>query len=422
MRILMLSQFFYPPTIGGQERHVADLSRELATRGHDVTVVTLKQKGFPTFEIKGRVRIHRIAGTVQRVGMLFSESDRRYSPPSPDPEVVLALRRLILQEQPDIVHAHDWMVHSFTPIKAWSGARLVVSLHSYGLICVQKRLMRHEVGCSGPGFSKCLGCAAGFYGPLKGPPSALAHRFWSERERRAVDLFLPVSQAVAEGNRLAQARLPYRVIPNFIPDRAEVACDEAHPLLAQLPKEDFLLFVGDVTRDKGAEVLLRAYSELETRVPLVLIGRPLLPGLAGQLPPNVLLLGGWPHEAVMAAWHRCLVALLPSIVAETFGIVLLEAMSMGKPVIASRIGGIPDVVIDGQAGRLVPPGDVGELREAMRDLLAHPERRQRMGSAAEQQAVTFQAASVVARIESAYREVLNEATFDARPLARTGGR
>lgn len=95
---------------------------------------------------------------------------------------------------------------------------------------------------------------------------------------------------------------------------------------------------------------------------------------------------------------------------------------MGKPVIASRIGGIPDVVIDGQAGRLVPPGDVGELREAMRDLLAHPERRQRMGSAAEQQAVTFQAASVVARIESAYREVLNEATFDARPLARTGGR
>ncbi len=422
MRILMLSQFFYPPTIGGQERHVADLSRELAARGHDVTVVTLQQKGFPLFEIKRGVSIHRIGGTMQRVGMLFSESDRRYAPPSPDPEVVFALRRLILQERPDIVHAHDWMVHSFTPLKAWSKARLIMSLHSYGLICVQKRLMRHEVGCSGPGFSKCLGCATEFYGLLKGPPSALAHRFWSQWERRAVDLFLPVSHAVAEGNRLAKAELPYRVIPNFIPDQAEVACDEAHPLLAQLPKGDFLLFVGDVTRDKGAEVLLRAYSELDTYVPLVLIGRPLLSGLGGQLPPNVLLLGGWPHDAVMAAWRRCSLALLPSIVADSCPTVAIEAMSMSKPVIASRIGGIPDMVVDGQTGCLVSPGDPRELRDAIRGLLADPVRRERMGSVAEQHAEAFQAASVVARIESAYQEVLGESSFDERPLARSGSR
>jgi glycosyltransferase involved in cell wall biosynthesis len=422
MRILMLSQFFYPPTIGGQERHVADLSRELAARGHGVTVVTLQQKGFPPFEIKRGVSIYRIGGTMQRVGMLFSESDRRYAPPSPDPEVVFALRRLILQERPDIVHAHDWMAHSFTPLKAWSKARLIVSLHSYGLVCVQKRLMRHEVGCTGPGFSKCLRCATEFYGLLKGPPSALAHRFWSQRERRAVDLFLPVSQAVAEGNQLTKARLPYRVIPNFIPDQAGVACDEAHPLLAQLPKGDFLLFVGDVTRDKGAEVLLRAYSELDTRVPLVLIGRPLLPGLAKHLPPNVLLLGGWPHDAVMAAWRRCSLALVPSIVADSCPTVAIEAMSMGKPVVASRIGGLPDMVIDGQTGDLVSPGDPHELREAIRGLLADPGRRERMGSSAKQHAAAFQAASVVARIEHAYQEVLNEGSFDARLLARTRGR
>jgi len=154
----------------------------------------------------------------------------------------------------------------------------------------------------------------------------------------------------------------------------------------------------------------------------VLIGRPLLSGLGGQLPPNVLLLGGWPHDAVMAAWRRCSLALLPSIVADSCPTVAIEAMSMSKPVIASRIGGIPDMVVDGQTGCLVSPGDPRELRDAIRGLLADPVRRERMGSVAEQHAEAFQAASVVARIESAYQEVLGESSFDERPLARSGSR
>ena len=101
MRILMLAQF-YPPAIGGEERLVADLSIELAARGHDVSVVTLRHKGFSQFEIDRGVRIHRVRGTMQRLGMLFSESDRQSAPPFPDPEVLWALRRIILQERPDI--------------------------------------------------------------------------------------------------------------------------------------------------------------------------------------------------------------------------------------------------------------------------------------------------------------------------------
>src|SRR5207248_1083759 len=134
-----------PPTIGGEERHVTDLSIELAARGHDVSVVTFWQKGFPEFEIDRGVRIHRIRGTMQRLSVLYSYDDRRFAPPFPDPEVMYTLRRIILQEPPDIVHAHDWIAHSFTPLKAWSKAKLVVSLHNYSLICVQKRLMRQEV-------------------------------------------------------------------------------------------------------------------------------------------------------------------------------------------------------------------------------------------------------------------------------------
>ncbi len=197
MRILMLTQF-YPPAVGGEERFTCDLSVELSARGHDVSVATLWHEGFPEFEIDRGVRIYRVRGTMQRLRILFSESDHRYAPPFPDPEILRELRRIILEEKPDIVHAHNWIVHSFTPLKSWSKAKFVVSLHDYSLVCVQKRLMYHGTSCTGPNLTKCLDCATHYYGIAKGPASTLANFYWAERERRAADIFLPVSRAVVE--------------------------------------------------------------------------------------------------------------------------------------------------------------------------------------------------------------------------------
>ncbi len=422
MRILMLTQFFYPPTVGGEERHVTDLSQQLAARGHDVSVVTLWHKGFPEFEIDRGVRIHRVRGTMQRMSMLFSENDRQYAPPFPDPEVLWTLRRIILEEQPDIVHAHNWIVHSFTPLKAWSKAKFVVSLHDYSLVCVQKRLMRHKVCCTGPHLKKCLECGTHFYGIAKGLPSTLANFFWAERERRVVDMFLPVSQAVVEGTLLDKYKVPYTIIPNFVPDHIDTECDDANPLLAQLPKGDFLLFVGDVTLDKGAEVLLQAYARMKTQVPLVLIGRPFLTDLAERLPPNVFLMGSWPHDAVMGAWSRCSIGLVPSVVAETFGIVALEAMYMGKPVIAAHSGGLTDVVVDNETGFLVTPGDSQALREAIQCLLDDPAQREHMGRMARQRVMEFQAKAIVPRFEQVYQQLLEVNTSDTHLLAQAGSR
>ena len=460
----MLAQF-YPPTIGGEERHVADLSAELATRGHSVTVATLWHEGCAHFEIDRGVRIHRIRGSMQRLERIFSYKDRQFAPPFPDPEALLALRRIIREERPDIIHAHNWIVHSFTPLKAWSKAKLVMTLHDYSLVCVQKRLMRHGVRCSGPGLMKCLECAADFYGIGKGVPSTLANFTWGEIERQAVDMFLPVSHSVAEQTRLAKRKVAYRIIPNFIPDEVEPPGDDAQAMLAQLPEGDFLLYVGDLMPDKGVDVLLQAHAQLnmsqgdregrmqmsqgdrkgapvqytdmqmgqddregaplpytnkmsqgdregaplpytDMQLPLVLIGRPVTGYLEG-LPPNVLHLGRWPHSAIMQAWSRCAIALIPSICPDACPTVAMEAMAMGRPIVASRIGGLTDILVDGQTGLLVPPGDVQELREAIQCLLDDAGRRQGMGMIAKQCVVAFQAKSVVPRIEDVYCEVLN---------------
>lgn len=404
MRILMLAQF-YPPTIGGEERHVQDLSVELVARGHDVAVATLWRPGTAEFEVDRGVRIHRIRGSLQRVGTLFSEKERQHSPPFPDPEALWALRRIIEGERPDIVHAHNWMVHSFTPLKAWSRARLVVTLHDCSLICAQKRFVSRGALCSGPGLLKCLQCAAEYYGPAKGVPTTLANWAWGKVERRAVDMFLPVSQAMVEVNQLARFGVPHRVIPNFIPDRQDASPGDGGSRLKELPRGDYLLFVGDVARDKGVEVLLQAFSRMESSVPLVLIGRP-VEDFRVDFPPNVYVLHSWPHEAVMQAWSRCTVALVPSICLESFGLVALEAMAMGRPVVASRIGGLADIVVDGQTGFLVTPGDACALRDAVQRLLSDPILRERMGKMAKQRAAQFHARSVVPRIESVYQEVL----------------
>lgn len=409
MRILMLSQF-YPPIIGGGAIHAQSLSIELAARGHDVAVVTLRHEGQPAFEMDRGVRVYRIRSSSQRVPGLFSDNRRHYAAPFPDPETTLALRRLIMSERPQIVHAHNWLVYSFLPLKAWSKARLVVTLHNYNLVCVKTTLLRHNKLCDGPGLIKCLDCASAFYGPAKGVPIVLAHRLLSLRKRGLVDMFLPVSRATASGNGLIGSDLPFQIIPNFMPDDLNILQGDAEFYLTQLPAEDYLLFVGALDRQKGVDVLLRAYADLPYAPPLVLIGYQTRdwPALAVDCPANVFVFKDWPRFAVMKAWQRSMMALQPSVGPETFGIAVMEAMSTGRPVIASRIGGLTDLVTDGETGFLVQPGDALALRTAMEQLLANPDLQRCMGQAALRKVASFQASVVVPRIERIYEELLQK--------------
>jgi glycosyltransferase involved in cell wall biosynthesis len=120
---------------------------------------------------------------------------------------------------------------------------------------------------------------------------------------------------------------------------------------------------------------------------------------------KVFVFNDWPHSAVMQAWQRCGVALAPSVWGEPFGLVVLEAMAARRPVIASRTGGISDVIVDQESGLLVPPGDVSALRAAIQYLLASPDARDRLGRAASRRASVFSASAVVPRLEQVYRQL-----------------
>ena len=414
MRILMVSQF-YSPTVGGQERVVEDLSRELIARGHHVAVVTLQQGDLPEIGEVDGVRVYRIRSTAARFFRGYADPTRPHAPPAVDPGATRELRRVLKLEKPDIVHGHDWLIHSFLPLKRRRGPGLVVTLHDHSLVCANKRLIHRGRACTGPGPAKCLRCSASHYGSAKGPIIAIGNRSMATAERALVDMFLPVSQVVADAAGLQEHGNRHRVIPNFMAAPSSSATDEK---LSDLPRR-FILFAGDVTLDKGVGVLLEAHGLLDDPPPLVLIGRVIDPELL-TTEGRVRALGAQPHEVVLDAFRRCTVAVVPSLMHEAFGLVALEAMSAGRPVIASRIGGLPDVIRDEKDGILVEPGDVDALRAALARVLGESAVRSRLGKAAKRRAATFAADRIVPQVEEAYRDVLmsrQEQTAHGRPAA-----
>jgi glycosyltransferase involved in cell wall biosynthesis len=159
-----------------------------------------------------------------------------------------------------------------------------------------------------------------------------------------------------------------------------------------------VLFVGRMTPHKGLDRLLQA---LPAGVPLTVVGTEghdrhepersyprLLRALAND---DVTFVGAACEEDLPHLYRRAEVFVLPSVhrtvygktvaISELLGLALLEAMASGTPVIASRIGGVPEVVRDGEIGYLVAPGNVEELRARIGELVGDPARAQRMGEA-----------------------------------------
>lgn len=407
MRILMLSEF-YPPLIGGTERHVQTLSRELVRRGHYVTVVTLQHKGSPTFEDDEGVTVYRVGGWHRALTPFYQDQDRQFHPPTPDPGVMMNLRRIVKRERPDIVHARKWMLYSFAGLKTWSKAKLVVTMHDYSLVCPTVTYLYHGQPCSGPGYRKCIQCGVSQYG--KGKSALITSGLkLSSLLHGQVDKYIAVSSAVRDAYVRGMGNPPVgvEVLSTFI---ANDAADEGRQIARPdfLPPEDnYILFVGKESAVKGFDVLLEAYEGLSNLAPLVLMLSD-FGETSKKFPPGVTVVRNVPHAQVMAGWLHCAVGVVPSVWPEPFGQVVVEAMACGKPVVASAIGGIPDIILDGESGLLVKPGDACALREALRSLLLDPQKCTRMGRVGQERAPLFTVSVVADRMEQIYVELLRE--------------
>jgi glycosyltransferase involved in cell wall biosynthesis len=398
MRIMILAQF-YPPDIGGEERHARNLATALAQRGHRVDVVTTALPSAPAGERdEDGVVVHRITSSMQSIGRLYTDAGRPHALPLADPAMSRAIASLMSTEHYDVAHAHNWIVNSaIGPARATS-TPLVLTLHDYGHVCAVKRYVRNGDECIGPAPTRCMACAARHYGVLMGPPVAVANALAVERRRSGVATFIAVSRAVAEHNRLREFGVTHEVIPNFVPD--ELLVDE----LQSVPDAP-LVYVGDLMADKGVGTLIEAYRRLVSPPRLVLVGRR-TPGFTLHEGPGIVVLDPLPHDQAMTFMRSARAVIVPSIVPDACPTVVIEAMAAGRPVVASARGGIVDLVDDEVTGYLVAPSDPIALGAALERIVDDPQSAAVMGKAARERAGRFVASRVVSDIEAVYRRTV----------------
>jgi glycosyltransferase involved in cell wall biosynthesis len=182
---------------------------------------------------------------------------------------------------------------------------------------------------------------------------------------RRARLVIAASTELAEAARRLGAR-DVRVIPSGVDLPDEVGAE------AQPPE---VLYAGRLSAEKGVLDLVAAADG----IPLVVAGdgplRERVPGARGFVP----------HDELQGLYARAAVVACPSH-REGFGVACLEAMAHGRPVVAGDVGGLRDLVVHGETGYRVPPGDVPALRAALERLLADPELRRRLGAAGRERA------------------------------------
>ena len=406
MRIFQATDSYPPPLTGGRDLHVRMLAHELVRRGHEVEVVTLAGPGGTRTELDGSIPVHRIAGWTRALSSFFVDAERPVHPTLPDPGMVRSLAALVRQRQPQVVHAHSWIVHSLLPFLPSRETRLVFTMHDYGLVCPKNTFIYRSGTCDGPSFAKCVACASGQYGAVRSAALTSGLNIMRPWHRR-VDRFIAVSAPVARvcAPRVARGGQDVEVIPPFLPDGSIPPPDAERPAFVPATGE-YVMFAGALSPHKGIHVLLEAWMGLSPVVPLVLVGLP-SPDRPDHFPDGVIVAENVPHDDVLRAWAHCSVAVVPSVWEEPFGLVALEAMATGRPVVASAVGGLMELVVDGSTGILVPPGDSAALRDGIRQLLADPGRRETMGQAGRQRAAAFSARDLVPRVERVYREAID---------------
>jgi len=355
----------YPPGPGGVERHVREVSVRLAARGHQVEAFTTElYREYPWQRLPPEVpRTEVVDGvSVHRLGAWSLPGELHYP-------FVKGLDKALAAAAPDVAHAHTYGTNHAAAAARYSrrtGRPFVLTAHYHPIWSIEGGWLRHRI--------------RGFYDRrLAAPIVAAAKRVIvqtreEERLLRVPGFPLPKVAIVPPG---------YSPLPEPPPGD--------HPFARSAGVDGpFLLFVGRLASNKGLLELAEAFAALAKRDPtatLVVVGedggmRPALERRLTELGvlPRVRITGFLADERLLAAAFReARLFVLPSEY-EAFGLVLLEALAERTPVVASRVGGIPEFVDDGKAGVLVPPNDAKALAEAIQNLWDDPSARERFGA------------------------------------------
>ncbi|MTV25483.1 glycosyltransferase family 4 protein [Nitriliruptoraceae bacterium ZYF776] len=363
MRVALVSPYALDVP-GGVQAHVVDLASALRALGDEVTIVAPGDGD------------HLGVGAARAVSFNGSKA-----PIAVSPGAARATRRALRELRPDVVHVHEPLVPAVGLAAATTDvAPVVATFHAWS-----DRARLYRTG-----------------------------RTIARRVVRHVGTWVAVSDAAAgyHGRGLGVPARAFSVVPNGV-DVARFSDGTPFADIADDPRPS-LLFVGRLEPRKGLEPLVRAFTRLKSTRPdlrLYVVGdgperarcQALLPG---ALRTDVVFLGRVDHDDLPRYYRSCDLYVSPALGGESFGIVLLEAMAAGAPIVASDLPGYRSVARDGVQGRLVPPGDPAALADAIGALLDNPALRAAMAGEGRRTVADYDWPVVAQRVRTLYLEAI----------------
>lgn len=378
MKILFANKYFF--INGGSERVFFYERKYLLDKGHQVIDFSMHDfRNFPSSfsdYFVSNIDYHNTKGFKEKIkqGASFIHSQ----------EATNKIENLICIEKPQIAHLHNiyhQLTPSIIPILKRQNVKVVLTLHDGKLICPSYTMLNNGkicTICKGKYFWRPLtqNCQKSLTQSALLVAEAFLHKL--KKSYDFVDIFIAPSQFMA---KLVEARVPpkkIRILLNGI---------DIHEFTPTYQDNKYGLYFGRLSNEKGIETLLKAHETIKNSFQLKVVGQgPLEKKLAVDYP-KVDFLGYKSGNDLKDIIARSSFVVVPSECYENCSMAILEAMAMGKPVIASNIGGIPEQVLNFKTGILFEKGNIDELAAKMKLLYKDKSLRITMGKAARDRVV-----------------------------------
>lgn len=337
MRILILHSQYLSGAVSGENRVVEDEKQLLESAGHQV------RTWLPSPQAANRVELVKLAGKT-----IWSR------------EAVAELNGLIDRFSPEVIHCHN-LFPSLSPAVLRAGGQrgipTLVTLHNYRLLCLPGTFVRDGRTCE-----DCLG---------KSQWRGVAHR--CHRESMAASGVLATSIGIHRSLSSFDEPALYLAVSDFLrakhieggfdPEQIVVKPNFAWAARPRRGPGDYFLYLGRLAPEKGVSSLLGSWERVPATLRIVGDG-PEMPALREMAPDNVEFTGPIPGSEVPEVLAGARALMVPSTWYEGAPRGIIEAFAAGVPVIASRIGGLPELIQEGSSGSLVRPGDADAWADA----------------------------------------------------------
>lgn len=369
MKIVFANKFYY--LRGGAERYLFELRALLERHGHEVIPFAMRDKRDVATPWKkyfvspvGTERVRLSASGLRTAGrMLYSfEAKRKFG-------------RLLDAAKPELVHVHN-IYHqispSILPEAKKRGLPVVLTAHDYKLIAPNYSLFHDGAICERTKPDRFWEAVK--HRCIKGSRIASALSAFEMTLHRRLGLYRDNVDLVIAPSRFVEALL----VEYGIPEAKIVHVPHFVDAAAWTPSYDgsYALYVGRLSEEKGVDVLIRAAAG-KKKIPVRIVGtgpdERRLKALAKELgAKNVEFAGFRGGDDLKREYAGARFVVIPSVWYEVFGLIALEAYAAGKPVVATQIGGLAELVRDGETGLTASAGDAGDLAEKMAALWDTP--------------------------------------------------